>query len=319
MGQYMSSSSNANAGVAPEPPAAVPMTFTVRILNAKKKGKILLVLLNLFGRFGEGNRSFTPSADEMEIRIRGNFVPGSVENCLQKYANHVEIEHDHVEAADALRRAEALVHRANERLHKADAFRRQAIALRHSTDPEWSRLDDLVKVWILGTCSESLQDQVVTTPGTAKDLWYHLKDLFHDNEDARAITIDNQLRSITIGNLSINAYFSKIQSMADRLKNLGGTVKDTNLVIYALNGLDARYKHIAKIIRHQNPLPTFAETKNKLLLEESELADEHSKVTTHVDSTSSSPTILLAPNNNNGNRENASNNSAKGTGNQAST
>ncbi|PWA90084.1 ubiquitin-conjugating enzyme family protein [Artemisia annua] len=35
-------------------------------------------------------------------------------------------------------------------------------------DPEWDRLDDLVKMWILGTCTESLQDQVVTTPGSCK-------------------------------------------------------------------------------------------------------------------------------------------------------
>ncbi|GKC32912.1 hypothetical protein Tco_1040206 [Tanacetum coccineum] len=27
-----------------------------------------------------------------------------------------------------------------------------------TVDPEWSRLDDLVKMWILGTCTESLQD-----------------------------------------------------------------------------------------------------------------------------------------------------------------
>ncbi|GJU44909.1 ribonuclease H-like domain-containing protein [Tanacetum coccineum] len=67
-----------------------------------------------------------------------------------------------------------------------------------TVDPEWSRLDDLVKIWILGTCTESLQDQVVSTPVNAKALWDHIKDLFHDNEDARAITLDNQLRSIKI-------------------------------------------------------------------------------------------------------------------------
>ncbi|GKC74847.1 hypothetical protein Tco_1120730 [Tanacetum coccineum] len=68
-----------------------------------------------------------------------------------------------------------------------------------STNKYWSRLDDLVKVWILGTCCESLQDEVVTTPGTTKDLWDHIKGLFHDNEDDQTITLDNQLRSIKIG------------------------------------------------------------------------------------------------------------------------
>ncbi|GJY07283.1 hybrid signal transduction histidine kinase M [Tanacetum coccineum] len=157
-----------------------------------------------------------------------------------------------------------------------------------SLDKEWSRLNDLVKVWILGTCCESLQDQVVSTPGTAKDLWDHIKDLFHDNEDARAIALDNQLRSVNI---------------------------DKNLVIYALNGLDSRYKHIAKIIRHTKPLPTFATTKTMLLLEETELKDEGSLDRTHVDSSASSPTVLLAPNKNNGNRAHDQN-SSKGTNGQ---
>ncbi|GJS53267.1 hypothetical protein Tco_0626629 [Tanacetum coccineum] len=34
--------------------------------------------------------------------------------------------------------------------------------------------------------------------GNVEDLWDHVKELFHDNEDARAITLDNQLRSIKI-------------------------------------------------------------------------------------------------------------------------
>ncbi|GJZ38816.1 hypothetical protein Tco_0585379, partial [Tanacetum coccineum] len=65
-------------------------------------------------------------------------------------------------------------------------------------DKDWSCVDDLFKVWVLGTCSKSIQDQVVTTSGKAKDIWDHIKDLFQDNEDARAITFNNQLHSIKI-------------------------------------------------------------------------------------------------------------------------
>ena len=86
-----------------------------------------------------------------------------------------------------------------------------------NTDPEWNKQDDLVKVWILGTLNESLQDQVVTTPGNAKALWDHIKGLFHDNKDAHAITLDSELRSIKLGSLTINAYCTKIRAMADRL------------------------------------------------------------------------------------------------------
>ncbi|PWA58931.1 hypothetical protein CTI12_AA395260 [Artemisia annua] len=162
-----------------------------------------------------------------------------------------------------------------------------------STDPEWSKQDDLVKVWILGTLEESLQDQVVATPGNAKALWDHIKDLFHDNKDARAITLDSELRSIKLGNLTINAYCTKIRAMADRLANLGEKVSDKNLVMYALNGLDARYKGIARLIRHSQPLPTFENARNMLLLEESNL-EEPADQGSNYDSSSSSPTVLMA-------------------------
>ncbi|GJY49958.1 ribonuclease H-like domain-containing protein [Tanacetum coccineum] len=87
-----------------------------------------------------------------------------------------------------------------------------------STNPEWCQLDDLIKMWILSSLCDSLQEQVVTTPGTAKQLWDHLKDLFHDNKDARALNLDNELRTIKIGKMTINEYCTKIKSMADRLK-----------------------------------------------------------------------------------------------------
>ncbi|GJY47313.1 hypothetical protein Tco_0436376 [Tanacetum coccineum] len=44
-----------------------------------------------------------------------------------------------------------------------------------STNSEWCQLDDLIKMWILGSLCDSLQEQVVTTPGNAKALWDHLK------------------------------------------------------------------------------------------------------------------------------------------------
>ncbi|PWA73498.1 hypothetical protein CTI12_AA260180 [Artemisia annua] len=132
-----------------------------------------------------------------------------------------------------------------------------------STDPEWIKQDDLVK------------------------------DLFHDNKDARAITLDSDLRSIKLGNLTINAYCTKIRAMADQLAKLGEKVSDKNLVMYALNGLDARYKGIARLICHSQPLPTFENARNMLLLEESSL-QESAVQGSNYDSSSSSPTVLMA-------------------------
>ncbi|GKE78315.1 hybrid signal transduction histidine kinase M, partial [Tanacetum coccineum] len=75
-------------------------------------------------------------------------------------------------------------------------------------------------MWILGSLCDSLQELVVTTPGNLKALWDHIKNLFHDNKDAKAINLDNELRSIKTGKMTVKEYYTKIQAMANRLKNL---------------------------------------------------------------------------------------------------
>ncbi|GJY37857.1 ribonuclease H-like domain-containing protein [Tanacetum coccineum] len=161
-----------------------------------------------------------------------------------------------------------------------------------STNPEWEQLDDLVKMWILSSLCDSFQDQVVTTPGNAKKLWDHLKDLFYDNKDARIINLDNELRSIKIGKMTVNDYCTKNRSMADRHKNLRGDVSDKNLVLYTVNGLDSRFATLVEIIRHRETFPSFATTRNMLLLKESSFNESTDASTTFE--SSSSPNILMA-------------------------
>ncbi|GJT77384.1 ribonuclease H-like domain-containing protein [Tanacetum coccineum] len=123
----------------------------------------------------------------------------------------------------------------------------------------------------------------------------HLKELFHDNKDAMAINLDNELHSIKIGKMTINEYFTKIKSMVDRLKNLGCVVSEKNLVIYAVNRLDTRFATLVEIIRHHEPLPTFETVRNMLLLKEPSINDQSGASTT-FESSSSSPTILMVTN-----------------------
>ncbi|GJU20606.1 ribonuclease H-like domain-containing protein [Tanacetum coccineum] len=129
---------------------------------------------------------------------------------------------------------------------------------------------------ILGSLSDSLQEQVVTIPGNTKALWDHLKNIFHDNKDARAINLDNELRSINIGKMTVNEYCNKIQAMANRLKNLDCEVSEKNIVMFAVNGLDSWFATLAEIIRHREPLPTFETVCNMLLLKESSFNDDSS-------------------------------------------
>ncbi|GKC46046.1 hybrid signal transduction histidine kinase M [Tanacetum coccineum] len=84
--------------------------------------------------------------------------------------------------------------------------------------------------------------------------------------------LDNDLRNIELGNLTITEYFHKINRLADLLTNINAPVDEKNLVSYAINGLGDKYEHVAGIIRHRKTSPTFAQTQSMLLLEESRLA-----------------------------------------------
>ncbi|GKB36142.1 hypothetical protein Tco_0881084 [Tanacetum coccineum] len=58
------------------------------------------------------------------------------------------------------------------------------------------------------------------TSGNAKALWDHLKELFHDIKYARALNLDNELRSIRIGKMTVNEYCTKIKSMSGTMRLL---------------------------------------------------------------------------------------------------
>ncbi|GKC35181.1 hypothetical protein Tco_1047565 [Tanacetum coccineum] len=154
-----------------------------------------------------------------------------------------------------------------------------------SINPEWCQLDDLIKMWILSSLY-----------------------LFHDNKDVRALNLDNELRSIKIGKMTVNEYCTQIQSMMDRLKNLGCVVSDKNLVIYTVNGIDSRFATLVEIICHRKTFPSFENVRTMLLLKESSFNDD-SGSSTDFASSSSSPTVLLAsnPSNNKGNPNKPSN------------
>lgn len=137
------------------------------------------------------------------------------------------------------------------------------------TDEDWEKRDNLVKLWLYGTISKALVKRVLKKGLKACDIWKSLKDVFHDNKDTRAMQLDNELRNLSIGNLTVTQYFTKIKDMADLLANMEAPVSDKSLVTYAVNGLGNKFAHVASIIRHRDPFPTFDTARSMLLVEES--------------------------------------------------
>ncbi|GJU18916.1 hypothetical protein Tco_1146882 [Tanacetum coccineum] len=51
-------------------------------------------------------------------------------------------------------------------------------------------------------------------PRSAKEAWDILADIFHDNKHTRSIALKAELRFLKLGDLTIDAYFRKIESIA---------------------------------------------------------------------------------------------------------
>jgi hypothetical protein len=66
----------------------------------------------------------------------------------------------------------------------------------------------------------------------------------------------------------MDEYCRQMKTMADTLRTLGAPITNECLVLNLLRGLSPRFDRVTPILTRMKPFPTFAETKNDLLLEE---------------------------------------------------
>ena len=161
------------------------------------------------------------------------------------------------------------------------------------TEKTWKERDGLVKMWIYGTITDSLVETILTPKSTARDLWLALENLFRDNKENRALQLENELRTITIGDTMVQEYCRKLKSLSDLLANIESPVTDRQLVMHCLNGLNDKFEGIHNVIRHRSPFPSFHTTRSMLLAEEERLSRQSKPAITHNDS-SSAPNALFA-------------------------
>ncbi|GKC19143.1 hybrid signal transduction histidine kinase M, partial [Tanacetum coccineum] len=159
-------------------------------------------------------------------------------------------------------------------------------------DPKWLKLDTIVLSWIFITCSKTLQGRLVDNdPQTAKEAWDLLESIFTDNKRSRAVTLKADLRALTLGDMSIDAYFRKIESTATLLARLGAPISNDDLVSYELAGLPEKYDGVSLLIAHREPFPDLKTVCSMLTTEEMRLKSRPH--TTFVDGSSSSPLALM--------------------------
>ncbi|XP_071718587.1 uncharacterized protein [Rutidosis leptorrhynchoides] len=148
--------------------------------------------------------------------------------------------------------------------------------------------------WMFLTISETLLERLLNSqPKTSYQAWEFLKNIFQDNKRFKIVELTAELRSITVGDLMAEAYFQKIDSIASMLQNLGSTMKDEELVTYAINGLNNRFPHATHIILHSEPFPNLNTVRSMITLEEMQLQRQ---LRGSIDSpgTPSAPTALMA-------------------------
>jgi hypothetical protein len=132
-----------------------------------------------------------------------------------------------------------------------------------AAQPDWARMDCVVKSWILGSISDDLADTI-----SARDAWLAVETQFLGNRDTRALYLDAEFRGSSQGDLSITDYCRRLQRMAIDLGALGKVVSDRTLVLNLIRGLNERFANIVLHLQRSQPFPSFLEAKEALRLEE---------------------------------------------------
>ncbi|XP_021728259.1 uncharacterized protein LOC110695309 [Chenopodium quinoa] len=146
------------------------------------------------------------------------------------------------------------------------------------TDEEketWSVLDAAVLSWIYSTISNDLLLTIMEPDATAMEAWDRLRDLFQDNQNSRALTLEQEFSTTKMEDFpNVSAYCQHLKSLSDRLRGVAAPVDNNRLVLQLVSGLTEAYKGVATLIRQSNPLPLFSQARSMLTLEEAGLAKQ---------------------------------------------
>ncbi|KAD7477643.1 hypothetical protein E3N88_00779 [Mikania micrantha] len=159
----------------------------------------------------------------------------------------------------------------------------------------WPRLDATVLQWIYSTISNDLLHTIIKPNATACQAWIALQNIFQDNQNSRAIYLENKLVTTRLENFpNVSAYCQTLKMLSDQLANVNAPVSNQRLVLQLIHGLTESYESFATMLQQTTPLPDFYEARSRLILEETRKAHLVSNTTASpVDSalhTSTPPT-----------------------------
>jgi len=133
---------------------------------------------------------------------------------------------------------------------------------------EWRMVDACVVNWILATVSKGVFDIIRRDRHDAFTLWNAVIGIFQDNELQRAVYLEAELRTLQQGDMTINAYCTKLKRLADQLHDIGHPVSEPSQVLNLLRGLNPKYRYVKPVITSKYPPHTFMSARSFLILEE---------------------------------------------------
>ncbi|GJR33245.1 ribonuclease H-like domain-containing protein [Tanacetum coccineum] len=159
--------------------------------------------------------------------------------------------------------------------------------------PEELKVDKIVLSWIFTTLSDPLQARlVVGRPKSAKEAWDLISNIVKDNKRSRTNALKAKLRSIKLGDQSMESYFRKIESTVTILASLDSHVNDEYIVHYALEGLPEQYNQVCGYMHYKDTFPDLKTARSLVITEEMSLKSK--SLALLVDSSFASPMILMA-------------------------
>ncbi|GJR81737.1 ribonuclease H-like domain-containing protein [Tanacetum coccineum] len=127
------------------------------------------------------------------------------------------------------------------------------------------------------------------------DAWTYIEAIFQDNKRPRAMALKAELHNLKLGDLSIDGYFQKIESIVLVLDGLGSPLSNDYVVTFALEGLPSTYETISTVIVSREPFPDLKTVKSLLTTHEMRLKSRVQNPL--VDATFVSLMVLLAKSN----------------------
>nr|XP_048327591.1 uncharacterized protein LOC125421855 [Ziziphus jujuba var. spinosa] len=144
----------------------------------------------------------------------------------------------------------------------------------------WTRQDQLLFGSLLASLSRELAPMVATAK-TSRDLWNKLSVTYAKPSRARIIRLRERLVKPQ-GSRNITNYMFDIKGAADELALLNAPLKDEEITIYVINGLNSDLKEISAAIRSRDTEISFEDLHERLLEYEAYLHKTDSQI--HDDS-----------------------------------